>query len=174
MTDPLGLARAASFIDAWPHPVAVVGGMAVLLRVRPRLTRDIDLVVVAPAETHDALLAQLTRSGYAYDDDIVEWLQGGLVRATAADGQLDLILADDAFLVAVAERARPVDVEGKRLPVATLEDLLLMKLEAGRPQDLDDALAIKDALADGLDRRYLASAGAALGVDALRFLAVEA
>lgn len=43
--------------------------------------------------------------------------------------------------------------------VATVEDLLLLKLDANRPIDLDDAIAIKDAFEETLDRRYLAEQG---------------
>ena len=48
--------------------------------------------------------------------------------------------------------------------MATVEDLLVMKLDANRPLDLDDAIAIKDAFAEKLDlayvRRQADSAGA--------------
>lgn len=173
MSDLLGLDRLAVFLKQWPYPAAIVGGLAIVLRVRPRLTRDVDLVTVVPDERR-VLLDHLRAAGYAYEEDgIDEWLDGGLVRANAAVAALDIIIADEPFLVDVARRARPMSIEGLTLPVATIEDLLLMKLEAGRPQDLDDALAIKDALADGLDRRWLAEAGARLGVDALAFLASD-
>ncbi len=143
-----------------------------MLRVQARLTRDIDVVLIAP-EPRRALLPALRSAGYEVDEEgIDEWLDGGLVRAIvpgSAHG-LDVIIADSPWLVEVARRARPVQVEGKPLPVATLEDLLLMKLEAGRPSDLDDALAIRESFAGQLDREYLASRGPALRVDAIAFL----
>jgi predicted nucleotidyltransferase len=173
VSDPFGLDRVCAFLDAWPHPAAVVGGLAVVLRVRPRLTRDVDLVAVVPDDRR-VLLDHLRASGYVWnEDDIEEWLDGGLVRARCATAALDVIVADDPFLVDVARRAEPVTVEGRALPVATLEDLLLLKLEAGRPQDLDDALAIKDAFADRLDKGYLRAAGSRIGVDAVAFLRSE-
>lgn len=171
----LDLARLSRFIEAWPHPCAVVGGLAIVLRVQPRLTRDIDVVVVAPAP-RDALLPALLAARYSYEeDDIAEWLDGGLVRATVPEtGEgLDLIVADVPYLEELAARAEPIEIEGVTLPVATLEDLLLLKLEAARPQDLDDALALRDAFAGRLDREYLARWGPVLGVGALGFLSSE-
>lgn len=168
----LDLARLARLLDAWPHPAAVVGGLAVVLRVQPRFTRDLDVVVVVPAPRR-SLLPALTAAGYTYDPgDIDEWLDGGLVRAVVPEtGEgLDLILADVPYLETVAGRAEPLEIEGCSLPVATLEDLLLLKLEAGRPHDLDDALALREAFGATLDRDYLARWEPVLGVGALRFL----
>ena len=171
----LDLARVGRFLDSWPHPSAVVGGLAIVLRVQPRLTRDIDVVVVAPPPCR-ALLPALVDAGYSYEEEgIDEWLDGGLVRATVPEtGEgLDLIVADVPYQEELAARAEPLEIEGVTLPVATLEDLLLLKLEAARPQDLDDALALREAFADRLDRDYLRRWGPTLGVGALRFLGSE-
>ena len=168
--DPLGLARLARFVATWPHPAALVGGVAMLARVRSRATRDADLVIVAPAPER-ALLDHARRHGYGYDGaDIEDWLAGGLVRLDGPEAGVDLLIADDPFLQQVALRATPVSFSGVLLPVAAPEDLLLLKLAAARPIDLDDALAIKDALGDTLDRAYLSAEGARQGIGVDRFL----
>lgn len=64
---------------------------------------------------------------------------------------------DEAFLERVVERATPLTWDDREMPVATAEDLVLMKLDAGRPQDIDDVLAIKDGLGERLDLEYLRS-----------------
>ena len=61
----------------------------------------------------------------------------------------------------ILARATPLNLGRCTLPVASVEDLLLMKLEANRPVDLD---AIKDAFADTLDRAYLRAEAARLDV----------
>ena len=48
--------------------------------------------------------------------------------------------------------------------MATVEDLLLLKLEANRPIDIDDVLAIKDAFSSTLDMAYVRERAADLGV----------
>ena len=92
------------------------------------------------------------------------------MRLDGPEAGVDLLIADDPFLQQVALRATPVSFSGVLLPVAAPEDLLLLKLAAARPIDLDDALAIKDALGDTLDRAYLSAEGARQGIGVDRFL----
>ncbi len=68
---------------------------------------------------------------------------------------IDIIAADSSFLREVIARAVPVELAGVLLPCATLEDLILLELEANRPIDIDDVLAIKDAHGQALDSAYL-------------------
>ena len=171
MRKPLeALSKLNGFVEGWPHGAALVGGLAIVARVRTRTTADADLVIVAPPPASH-LLEYAKRCGYSYDQqDIQEWFDGGLVRLTAPEGDLDLILADEPFLLDVVQRATSVSFGQVALPVATVEDLLLLKLSANRPIDLDDALAIKDALGHSLDFTYLKHQGEKINVNALRFL----
>ncbi|MCC7534589.1 MAG: nucleotidyl transferase AbiEii/AbiGii toxin family protein [Deltaproteobacteria bacterium] len=165
------LARLARFATAWGHPYALVGGGAIVARVQPRLTTDLDLVIAVPEGGADALLALARIHGYAFDEqETRELLEGGLVRLWGPPSVnegigVDLMFVDSAFLEQVVERATPLDIAGATLQVASVEDLLLMKLEAGRPQDLDDAIAIKDAFGDRVDRAYLAAWARQLGIE---------
>jgi predicted nucleotidyltransferase len=81
-----------------------------------------------------------------------------------ADGHVDLIFVDSTFLDDVVRRATPIDLGVVTLPVATTEDLLLLKLEAHRTEDLDDILAIKDACAEQLDMTYVRAQAGRLGL----------
>jgi hypothetical protein len=167
------LLRLERFIEGWPHESALVGGLAMIARVRTRTTMDADVVIIAPPPPSE-LLEHARASGYEYDpEDIEEWFEGGLVRLRAPEGDLDLIIADDPFLVDVATRASTVTLDEATIPVAQVEDLLLLKLAANRPIDLDDALAIRDSFKDRLDREYLRSQGETINVDAIRFLDSE-
>ncbi|MCC6902592.1 MAG: nucleotidyltransferase [Polyangiaceae bacterium] len=151
--------RLARLLSEWGGPAAVVGGLGIVIRVRPRLTTDIDLVISVQPDDVDALLALAERHGWAHDPLELEGLvPGGLARLKAAgDGgfDLDLMFVDSVFLESVVARATPVALGGASLPVASVEDLLVMKLEAERPQDIDDILAIKDAFAEHLDWAYV-------------------
>ena len=77
---------------------------------------------------------------------------------------------DSAFNDDVVTRATVIEVLGTEVRVATPEDLLLMKIEANRPIDLDDAIAIKDAFAGRLDLPYLTTQADRLGADVRRRL----
>ncbi|MCK6572637.1 nucleotidyltransferase [Myxococcota bacterium] len=148
-------------LEAFGQPFALIGGLAVVLRARPRLTRDLDFVVSVPPGQVDALLECAARTGLSWDPaEVAQFAPGGLLRLwsppDAARGvSLDLLFADDPLSVSLLARARPVEVLGRLVPVATVEDLILTKLDANRPQDLDDVVALVDAHAGALDRAYL-------------------
>lgn len=160
-TIPGALQRVAALLADWPHPAALVGGVAIVARVRPRFTEDIDVALVVEPGDEPQLLERLEAHGFAYDEvETREFLQGGLVRAWLPPSReagigLDLMFATDRFFRAVIQRATVLDLGGVRLPVATVEDLLLMKLDAYRTVDLDDIISIKDAFERELDMRYV-------------------
>jgi hypothetical protein len=173
MTETLSEAveQAAALIRAWGRPCAVIGGAAMVLRVRARPTRDVDIVMTAGREDLEALLKLARDASWTYADDqqTRELAEEGLVQLyRPGDRRLsfsvDLIFVDGPFLERVVARATQVSVGSTTLPVATVEDLLLLKLEAGRGIDLDDAIAIKDAFEKTLDRAYLEEQARALGV----------
>lgn len=169
-TLPDALERAARFVAAWKRPCALIGGAAMVLRVRARPTLDVDLVVTAEGADVDLVLDRAREVGFTLDSDpqTRSLAEEGLVQLDGPVGResfgADLIFVDSPFLARVVARATPVSVGTFTLPVATLEDLLLLKLEAGRGIDLDDAIAIKDAFEETLDRAYLAEQADTLGL----------
>lgn len=164
------LASVAALLRAWPHGGAIIGGIAMVARVRPRFTLDVDLVLVVPAGEVRALLALAHDHGWIDEPaETATLLEGGLLRLFRAaprdeDPRLDVLFVDGEFLAEVVRRATPLDLGVATLPVATVEDLLLLKLEAHRPQDIDDLLAIKDGCGARLDWRYVRARAAALGL----------
>ena len=69
-----------------------------------------------------------------------------------------MVLAGPGLELDFLARARVLDVDGVRVPVASPEDVVVMKLLAGRPKDTEDAGAILAAHPDldlGLVRRQL-------------------
>jgi predicted nucleotidyltransferase len=98
-------------------------------------------------------------------------VEGGLVQLWGPPDRrtgvgLDLLFADDALSREVLGRATPVEVDGVPIPVASPEDLILMKLDANRPTDLDDVIALRDAFDASLDRAYLTRMAIHLGIEA--------
>ncbi|MBN8610926.1 MAG: nucleotidyl transferase AbiEii/AbiGii toxin family protein [Deltaproteobacteria bacterium] len=163
-----GLARLARLGVEWNRPLCLIGGMAFGLRVRPRHTDDLDVVVSYGPSEVDALLRAAQRCGYDTAHVDRELAEAGILRLggpTSLSGlSVDLIAIDSPFLESLTRRASPLEVGGVSVPVATLEDLVLLKLDAHRPKDIDDVLAIKDVAADQLDRAYLEHWARELGV----------
>lgn len=156
----------ARLLAEWGQPAAVIGGVAFVVRIRARLTEDLDLALGVPQGSEQKFLELCRRHHFVFEPaDGLLFIEGGLLRASTTSGVVvDFMVADDALYAQVVARATPVDFGGVLLPAATIEDLLLMKLEANRLLDLDDAIAIKDAFGPQLDRAYLASSGDRFGL----------
>ncbi len=156
-----GIVRVAALLDAWPHGAAMIGGVAVTLRVRPRFTDDLDLVITVPEGSLDDLIAVASTMGFFAEQGELarELAEAGLLRlwSSADDDRVgvDLIFVDSEQLAETVRRATPVDLGTCRLNVASVEDILILKLEANRPQDIDDIIAIKDAHGESLDMAYV-------------------
>ena len=170
-TLPEALTRISHLCEAVRLPFALIGDMAMILRMRPRTTFDIDVVIAARRSDVDRILRAASEVGFSHDatpgaralaEEGLVQLRGPIAGETFG---ADLIFADSAFLSRVVERATPVTIGGTTVPVATVEDLLLLKLEANRPIDLDDAIAVKDAFESSLDRGYLVEQSRALDLE---------
>ncbi len=163
------LAKLGRFIAHWPGECAVVGGLAVMVRGRVRPTTDADLIMSVRTDQLDDLLAHSRKLGLSYQPADEEMLrQGGLIRLALQKGSelehIDVLIADDDFLASVLRRAEQIRIRGIDLPMATVEDLMLMKLLAARPLDIDDVLSLKDAHGATLDREYLVEWAEVLGL----------
>jgi hypothetical protein len=147
------------------------GAQAVILHGRPRLTEDVDVTVDADAKQVSGLVAALGRAGFAPRVSDVETFVARarvipfLHRGTGIP--LDMVIAGSGLEQEFLERATMADVGGIRVPVIAPDDLVITKVIAGRPKDLDDAGTVLAAHVDDLDvrrvRRILGDIDAALG-----------
>ncbi len=175
-TLPEAVARLARFTHAMGKPYALIGGVAVIARVFVRATKDVDLLVACTVSEAPDLLDAARRHGYGWDEaEVHDFLDAGLLRMWGPPSRreglgLDILLVDSPFSALVVSRATTLEVLGTGIQVATPEDLLLMKVEANRPIDLDDAIAIKDAFVNRLDLSYLRTQADLLGPDVRRRL----
>lgn len=154
------LAKLGEFIAQWPEDCAVIGGIAIIARGRVRPTTDADVVMSMTECEPDDLLAHSRSLGLTYrESDEAMLREGGLIRLSLEQGDelehFDVLVVDDDFLASVVRRSEPVRIRGVDLPIATVEDLILLKLLAARPLDIDDVLGLKDAFGASLDKEYI-------------------
>ncbi len=162
-----GFSRLGTLQQRIDAPMCLIGGAAMVARAFVRATQDFDVVITASAWNVDALMKAGATAGYVTAGADLELADAGILRWADTEPRglsIDLLLADSAYLEEVIRRATTVNVPGVTIPVATLEDLVLLKLDAHRPRDIDDVLAIKDVAADQLDRDYLERWAKELGV----------
>ena len=68
---------------------------------------------------------------------------------------MDFIFSTTPYEQQAIERAIRVDVDGVPVAFATAEDLIVHKLFAGRPRDLEDAIGVVARQGNELDWNYL-------------------
>lgn len=71
--------------------------------------------------------------------------------ATRLTADVDIILGGPGLEEQFMQRAQQHDLAGVMVPIASGEDIIAMKILAGRGKDLDDALAIIMAQGERLD-----------------------
>jgi len=127
----------------------LVGGVAASLLGRPRLTRDVDAIVLLREEHWERFLSTAARFGFALRrPDALAFARQArvlLLRHEPSGIEADVVVAGLPFEEEAIGRAVWVDFEGVRLPLPTVEDLIIMKAVANRPRDLADIEALLDA-----------------------------
>jgi hypothetical protein len=120
----------------------VIGGIAVIARGVPRVTRDIDIAFSGADVTLHGLAAELARAGVvARIEDAVAFAAGSqvlLLRHAETGVDVDVSLAWLPFEMEAIAAAGPARVGGTTLLVAQPADLVIYKAIAWRPQDQQD------------------------------------
>lgn len=142
----------------------LTGSLAAAYYASPRATQDVDFVVDPDEPGLAALVDGLTRRGlYVSADAAREALQsGGQFNAIhpSTGWKADLIIRRERpFSIAEFERRRSTRILGVDVPMTTVEDLLLAKLEWSQLGDSDlqrrDVIQLLESVRDSVDRRYL-------------------
>jgi hypothetical protein len=160
------LADAASFLQAQQVPYALIGGLAVSVRGQPRMTADVDVVVAADLDRALSMAAALPGSNFRpLFDDIADVIMKAFllpVRHRSTNVKVDIAIGLSGFEQQAIARAEPIEMADVTIPVATAEDLLVMKVLAGRPRDEQDARGLVIAQGDRLDWDYCLAIAAQL------------
>jgi len=141
----------------------VVGGLAVNFHGIPRMTYDIDLMISLREENIKKLVAQLKRWGcrsripvdakdFADDKKRNQWILEKGMKAlnfyseTLPVGEVDIVIESPIPYNELKDRAVKIEVEGTMIPVVAIRDLIELKVQAGRKQDLSDVEHLKRVL----------------------------
>ena len=156
------LEEAVSLLDSVGVPWAVMGGCARNAYAEPRATRDVDFVVEAAPERFGQLEQALRQAGFergstvGEQDDPVPDL---VLYRDSAGRRLDMLFAHTAFEQSALARRRLLAPFGAtRAQVVSVEDLIIYKLIADRPQDRADIAAVVEAQrmrGESIDWRYV-------------------
>jgi hypothetical protein len=117
---------------------ALLGGIATMLRGRPRFTQDVDILLSVPQVALPGLLDELIRRGFSLDADTVirEFVQHHMTAFRFGVVRLKPVLPLYAHALAAATSIPWT--AGHSLRVLAAEGLIITKMVAFRPQDQED------------------------------------
>jgi predicted nucleotidyltransferase len=153
------LKKIARQLDKDNIPYMIIGGQAVLLYGRPRLTRDIDITL--GIDTNKFLsLAQICRKlrlraltenpeRFAVQTRVLPAEQ------TTTKIRVDFIFSFTAYEAQAIARAKEVFVDEYPVKFAACEDLIIHKMVAGRAIDEEDIKSILTKNKKSLDVKYI-------------------
>ena len=137
------------------------GAQAAIVYGSPRMTMDVDVTVAVLPEAVRPLVDALLGAGFASRTDDLEafFARSRVVPLVHVRTRmpLDLVVARDSLAMAFLDRARTVDLGRLKVPVISPEDLVIAKLFANRPRDLEDVRAVLETLGATMDLRYVRS-----------------
>jgi hypothetical protein len=124
----------------------IIGGVAASLLGNPRLTADVDALILLSVEELPALIEQAGQEGLAPRlEDTEEFARRHrvlLLRHPESGINVDLSLGMLPFEVEAVERSTVHQIDELALRLPTVEDLIVLKAVAHRPQDLLDIQAL--------------------------------
>ena len=123
----------------------VFGAQAVILYGVPRLSADVDVTLALMPDAPDRFAEDMRAAGFTLRVDDPEFVRRTRVMPfihTPTGMPLDVVLAGSGLEDEFLARARQTDVGGTVLPLIDVGDLVIAKVLAGRPKDVDDARAL--------------------------------
>jgi hypothetical protein len=152
------LERIATAFDQAVIPYMVIGGQALLLYGEPRFTQDIDITLGLDVDGLESVLAIIESLGlFPLVEDVDAFVHKTWVlpvKDLATGIRVDFVFSISPYERQAIARSRPITVGQTMVHYASLEDLILHKLVAGRPRDLED-LRVLLRKNPGVDQAYL-------------------
>lgn len=123
----------------------VIGGQAVLLYGEPRLTKDIDITLGAGLDRLADVLALAEKAGLKPLVSPETFTRQTMVlpcEDPATGIRVDFVFSFSPYERQAMERVRRVRIGAADVCFASLEDVIIHKIIAGRPRDLEDVRAM--------------------------------
>jgi len=146
------LSQTFSECELWWY---LFGAQALIAYGFPRATADID-VTVQPPDDLDAFLESLWANGFVTRvDEPKNFVRlASILPVMSQNGiPVDIVFGQSGLESQILSRVRVIDFGDVSVPVATPEDLIISKVVAGRPQDIEDIRVLHGSC--NLEREYI-------------------
>ena len=152
------VAELTGFLEAEGIPYAVIGGIAVQYWGESRTTRDVDIVVLVPPDKTDQFLKHAVDRFHPRIADAVSFAKENrvLLLETSDGTPADIALGIPGYEEEALKRAVTGSINGSPpFRLISAEDLIIHKILASRPRDLEDAELILVRQHQRIDMGYV-------------------
>jgi len=152
------IARIGNELEKADLPYMIIGGQAVLLYGTPRMTNDIDITLGIDTGGLERIVEAVEDIGLEIiPEDFRSFVEKTYVLPTRDQRsgiRVDFIFSFTPYERQAIARAKRVDLLNAGIMFAAVEDVIIHKIFAGRPRDLEDvrSILIKKRC---LDREYI-------------------
>ena len=140
------LSRIGASLKKHSFPYMIIGGQAVLLYGEPRLTRDIDITLGVNTDYIDEIITVVQElSLKPIPGDIKSFVRQTMVLPAMDETtgiRVDFIFSFTPYETSAIKRVKKVRVLGEDVHFASPEDIIIHKIFAGRPRDIEDIRTI--------------------------------
>ena len=140
------LKKTARHLDRQKIPYMIIGGQAVLLYGRPRLTRDIDITLGIDTDKYELIEGVCKKlklrilvenpQDFARDTKVLP------VEEPDSKVRIDFIFSFTPYEAQAIKNARQVSIDDYPVRFASCEDIIIHKMVAGRAIDEEDVKSI--------------------------------
>ncbi len=151
--------KAVSFLNKEKFEYIIIGGIAAGALGEPRITGDIDVDILLDKDKLNEFLDEAKRDGFKVDKRgcLKTAQERGVFQITYGEFHIDFIMASIDLEKEAFRRKRAIKLYGLKTFFPTPEDLILLKIIPGRPQDLIDVEKVAIRHKGKLDAKYLKS-----------------
>ncbi|GBE05577.1 MAG TPA: hypothetical protein ENG80_01650 [Nitrospirae bacterium] len=123
-------------------PYMIIGGQAVLLHGVPRLTKDIDITLgISTDNISDVVNICRSAELSIIPDDYLDFVSKTFVlpaKDKVSGIRVDFIFSFTRYEQQAIKRGKEVKIENTSVNFASVEDVIIHKIFAGRPRDIED------------------------------------
>ena len=138
------LSAVAPVLGRWGRWL-VFGAQAVVAYGVPRLSADVDITLALTPDDPEGFAREMQASGFALrvtDPDFVRRTRVMPFVHIPTGMPLDVVLAASGLEDEFLDRAVATEIGPAQVPLIEVGDLIITKVLAGRPKDVDDARAL--------------------------------
>ena len=150
--------KTAWYLDQQKIPYMIIGGQAVLLYGRPRLTRDIDITLGIDTDKYESIEKMCNKlklkilvekpQDFARDTKVLP------AEEPDSKVRVDFIFSFTPYEEQAIKNAKQVLIDDYPVRFATCEDIIIHKMVAGRAIDEEDVKSILTKNKDIIDFKY--------------------